>query len=73
MPLDRDTIRTLADANGLPIPDERLDLVLRQYLAFLRTIEKIDTVVHSREAEPAIVFSPTGVVGAPDVPGRRTP
>lgn len=73
MPLDRDTIRALAEANGLHIPDERLDVVLRQYQAFLRTLEKIDAVAHPREAEPGILFSPTGDVGAPSVPGGRTP
>jgi hypothetical protein len=72
MAMDRDTIRTLAQANGLTIPEERLDLVLRQYQAFLRTLEKLESVPLPREAEPATLFSATGAIGAPDVSSGDT-
>jgi hypothetical protein len=53
----KEFIRTLAAANGLTIPEERLELVLRQYESFLRTLEEINSVLLAREAEPAIVYS----------------
>jgi hypothetical protein len=69
MAVDRAFIKTLAEANGLSIPEERLDAVLRQYQSFLRTIERVDAVSVEKETEPAIDFSlesippPTGLAG----------
>jgi hypothetical protein len=57
MAMDRSTIKALAEANGLSFPDDRLDLILRQYQGFLRTMEGIDKVEIARETEPAITFS----------------
>jgi hypothetical protein len=57
MAVDRDLIRTLAEANGLNIPEDRLDVVLRQYQSFLRTLEQIDSVPLPKETEPAILFT----------------
>lgn len=55
--ITRDFIQSLARANGLEIPEERLELVLRQYQNFLRTLEELDSLPLGREAEPATVFS----------------
>lgn len=57
----KDFIRTLAAANGITIPDERLEPVLRQYDSFMRTLEQINSLTLPAETEPAVVFalSPT--------------
>ena len=70
MAVDRNVIKALAEANGLNIPDERLDTVLRQYQNFLRTLESIDTVEFPRETEPAITFSNTLPSFLPGASGR---
>ena len=57
MAVDRNYIQALAEANGLRIPDDRLDVVLRQYQNFLRTLEQIDSVPLPKETEPAITFT----------------
>jgi hypothetical protein len=46
-------IRTLAEANGISIPDDRLDIVLKQYQTYLDLLNQLDTFLLSREAEPA--------------------
>ena len=61
-------IRTLAAASGITIPDERLDLVRRQYESFLRTLAEIDTLRLGPETEPAF-FPPLRPPATPD-PGR---
>lgn len=53
----KELIQSLAMANGLQIPEERLELVLRQYQSFLRTLEQLDSLALEMEAEPATVFS----------------
>jgi hypothetical protein len=68
MPVDRNLIRALAEANGLSISEDRLDIVLRQYQSFLRTLEEIDTVPLPKETEPAILFTL-----AENGPGSGTP
>jgi hypothetical protein len=57
MEISKDFIRTLAAANGLTIPDERLDVVQRQYENFLRTLEEIRQLDLPREIEPAILYT----------------
>ena len=57
MAVDQTFIKNLAEANGLNLPEERLDAVLRQYQSYLRTMERIDTVPLERETEPAIRYS----------------
>ena len=52
----KDFIRTLAEANGLTIPEERLELVLRQYESFLRSLKELNTLQLPVEAEPTFVF-----------------
>ena len=51
--LTDDFIKTLAAANGLTIPNERLALVRRQYAGFLRALAEIETLQLPRETEPA--------------------
>ena len=53
----KELIRELAAVNGLTIPEDRLELVLRQYESFLRSLQEINSLPLSREAEPAIVFT----------------
>ena len=53
----KDFIRTLAAANGIQIPEERLELVLRQYDGFMRTLEQINSLTLPAETEPAFVFA----------------
>jgi len=61
-------VRALAEANGISIPDDRLDIVLKQYQTYLALLSHIDTFLLSREAEPSVKFElPT--TGA--APGRR--
>ena len=50
--LTNEIVRALAAANGLAIPDERLDLVRRQHDQYLRTLGEIATLPLPREAEP---------------------
>jgi Asp-tRNA(Asn)/Glu-tRNA(Gln) amidotransferase C subunit len=54
--ITREFIRTLAAANGITIPDERLEQVRRQYESFLRTLEEIDSVALPPETEPTTAF-----------------
>jgi hypothetical protein len=62
--LTDDFIRTLAAANGLSIPNERLALVRRQYAGFLRALAEIETLQLPRETEPAYL---------PTMPSAATP
>ena len=57
MEITRDFIRSLAAANGLTIPDERLDVVQRQYESFLRALEEIQQLELPRETEPSILYT----------------
>jgi len=50
-------VRTLAAANGIQIPEERLELVRAQYETFLKSLTEINSVTLARETEPAILFS----------------
>jgi len=52
-----DFIRTLAAANGIQIPEARLEPVLRQYDSFMRTLEEINSLPLPIESEPAFVFT----------------
>jgi hypothetical protein len=45
-------IRTLAAVNGITIPEERVELVRRQYENFLRDLAVINTLALPREAQP---------------------
>jgi len=57
MEITKDFIRTLAAANGLTFPQERLDVVQRQYENFLRTLDEIQQLDLPRETEPSILYT----------------
>jgi hypothetical protein len=57
MEITKEFIRTLAAANGLTIPEERLDVVQRQYESYLRALEDIQQLELPRETEPAILYT----------------
>ena len=65
----KELIRELAAANGLTIPEGRLELVLRQYESFLRSLQEINSLPLPIEAEPAIVFALPH--GATAIDGRK--
>jgi hypothetical protein len=71
MAVDQDFIRNLAEANGLTIPEERLEVVLRQYQSFLRTIERMDSVPVEKEVEPAVDYSLESIAPATGPAGQR--
>ncbi|MPY87590.1 MAG: DUF4089 domain-containing protein [Luteitalea sp.] len=66
----KELVKSLAAANGLEIPDERLELVLRQYERFMRTMAELDTLPLPRETEPAILYSLTPPAATPPESGR---
>ncbi len=55
--VNREFIAALAAANGLDLPDKRLDRVLKQYQSFMRQIARLDAFELKREAEPSVTFS----------------
>ena len=55
--MTRETLRILAAANGLRVPDERLNLLLREYESLMRSLAELNALPLPREAEPANVFS----------------
>ena len=63
--MTRETLKILAAANGLRVPDERLNLLLREYESLMRSMEELNTLPLSREAEPAS-FSSLAVPSAAD-------
>lgn len=65
--ITKEVLQALAIANGLNLPDKRLDDVLRQYQAYLNLVSQLESLSLEREAEPAFVFSPAGPAGAADV------
>jgi hypothetical protein len=63
-------IRTLAAANGIQLPEERIELVRRQYENLMRSLAVINTLPITRETEPAIGHSLAAPSIAP-ADGRR--
>lgn len=55
--ITKELVRSLASANGVDLPEARLDAVLKQYKDYLNTLEKLDSLPLSREAEPEIIYS----------------
>lgn len=53
----KDTIKTLAQANGLLLPDERLERVLHQYQNFMRLIGRLDAYELKMDEEPQTIFT----------------
>lgn len=71
----KELIQSLALANGLHIPEDRLEVVRRQYQSFLRSLDQIESLGLEREAEPAISFSvllvPSEASASGNSPQRR--
>jgi hypothetical protein len=57
MDITKEFIRTLAAANGLTIPEERLEVVQRQYENYLRALAEIQQLELERETEPSILYT----------------
>ena len=55
--ITRELIQALALANGLNLPDDRVDVVLEQYESYLRIIEELDSLSLPQESEPSVLFS----------------
>lgn len=68
--ITREFISTLAAANGITIPDERLEEVRRQYESFLRTLKEIDAVTLAPETDPATAFLLASPAPLPPTSGR---
>ena len=63
-------IRALAEANGISIPEDRLEIVLQQHQIYLGILNQLDSFLLDREAEPSVKFElPTG--GTAPAPGRQ--
>ncbi len=65
----KETIQALAAANGLHLPENRLDRVLKQYQSFLRLTDRLNAYDLKMDAEPSTVFTLTAEV--PDSPSAR--
>ena len=50
--VDKALIRTLAEANGISIPDDRLEVVLKQYQTYLGLLNQLESFRLAQEAEP---------------------
>lgn len=57
MEITKEFIRTLAAANGLTIPEERLEVVQRQYESYLRALDELQRLELPREMEPSILYT----------------
>ena len=55
--ITKDILKSLALANGVEIPEERLDAVLKQYQDYLKILSQLDSLPLAREAEPEIIYS----------------
>ena len=69
--INAEMIRTLAEANGLSIPDDRLEVVLEQYQTYLDLLSRLDAFRLSREAEPSVKFGLPAGGAIPAVPEQR--
>ena len=68
--VDKAFIQTLAEANGIAIPEERLEVVLKQYQTYLELWNRLDSLPLDMGAEPSATFAlPTEGTGA--VPPRQ--
>ena len=68
--VDKAFIQTLAEANGIAIPEERLEGVLKQYQTYLELLNRLDSLPLDMGAEPSATFAlPTEGTGA--VPPRQ--
>ena len=56
-PVTIETIRALARVNGLEIPEDRLEIVLKDYLGFLELMKEVDSFPLDMAAEPITTLS----------------
>jgi len=54
--VDKALLQTLAEANGIPIPEDRLEVVLKQYQTYLGLLNQLESFPLDREAEPSLKF-----------------
>ena len=55
--VDTAFIKALAEANGLSIPESRLEIVRKQHQTYLELLARLDSFPLDRTAEPAVTFS----------------
>jgi hypothetical protein len=60
MPITKEVLKALASANDVNIPEERLDVVLKQYQDYLKILEKLDSLPLAQESEPEIIYTLRG-------------
>ena len=66
----REFIRTLAAANGITLPEDRLELVRVQYQSFLRGLVEINSLPMPPETEPSIMYSLAPPAASLSDPGK---
>jgi hypothetical protein len=66
--LTKEMLKSLALANGVDIPEERLDAVLKQYQDYLKILAQFDSLPLARESEPEIIYADAELEN-PDRPG----
>jgi Asp-tRNA(Asn)/Glu-tRNA(Gln) amidotransferase C subunit len=54
--VDKALIKTLAEANGISIPEDRLEVVLKQYQTYLGLLNQLESFPLAQEAEPSLTF-----------------
>lgn len=69
--ITKETIKTLAVANGLNIPDERLERVLKQYQSFQQALGRVDAFPLPMEAEPQTIFTLTPEAQTDSARGKK--
>jgi len=55
--ITKELLRTLALAQGVNLPEQRLDAVLRQYQNYLQSLARMESLPLPRESEPEILFT----------------
>ncbi len=69
--ITKEMLQSLAAANGINLPEARLDRVLKQYRSYLQLLARLDAFELKREAEPQTIF--TLVPESSHQPARRNP
>jgi hypothetical protein len=69
--ITKELLRTLALEQGVTLPDERLDAVLRQYQNYLQSLARMESLPLSREVEPEILFTHRMGSDASDAPSEK--
>ena len=54
--VDKALIQTLAEANGISIPEDRLEIVRKQYQTYLDILNQLEAFPLAQEAEPSLTF-----------------